>query len=591
MIKIFVTYFLTFFVLVLPAQQSMKTVPIQDIEFFGVEQASQRTVEKWFSLQKGDAFDPDVLHEKCLSLLNGYAAANMPYTSIDSLTYRIAPDSSGAVVRVYIQEGKKIEIGNIELSGLPEKEAESILDDFYTKPAKSFQTDRLERDLYESLTTFEKAGFPFIKYDLQSIKLDSVSQTTDHIGLAFRAAKGPKLVLKEIQIIGNEVTKDEVILREIRINEGDLYDYNKVAKIPARLMKLGYFRRVAEPTVFLAEGDQGGLLINVEEGNTSSFDGVVGYTPGTGEDTGYFTGLINISLGNLFGTGRSFLAHWQKRDKFSQDMKFHYREPWVAGLPVHLGGGFSQLIQDSTYIEREYGLDATLPLVEGFSVIGDVQRMAILPDSLGSYMLGIPRSQTLSASIGIQYDSRDDLLNPGRGIYYFTSVETGAKNNLGPQEILESYNLDDKVNNRRFVIDIDFFIPTFNRQVLALALHGRQITSSEEFIPITDQYRLGGTRSLRGYREDQFRGANVAWTNIEYRYVLGARSRAFIFCDLGYYYADNPAGVSEDFKIGYGFGIRLETGLGIMGIDYGLAYGEKQGLMSGLLHVGLVNEF
>jgi outer membrane translocation and assembly module TamA len=64
-----------------------------------------------------------------------------------------------------------------------------------------------------------------------------------------------------------------------------------------------------------------------------------------------------------------------------------------------------------------------------------------------------------------------------------------------------------------------------------------------------------------------------------------------VFCDVGYYYGDNPSGLVEDFKIGYGFGVRLETGLGIMGIDYGLAYGEKQGLMSGLLHVGLVNEF
>jgi outer membrane protein assembly factor BamA len=126
---------------------------------------------------------------------------------------------------------------------------------------------------------------------------------------------------------------------------------------------------------------------------------------------------------------------------------------------------------------------------------------------------------------------------------------------------------------------------------LALSFHGRRISSSEKFIPIPDQYRLGGTRSLRGYREDQFRGSTIAWSNMEYRYILGPRSRAFVFCDVGYYHAENSNGVSEDLKIGYGFGVRLETGLGIMGIDYGLAYGEKTGLMSGLLHVGLVNEF
>lgn len=573
------------------SQEKKKSIPVQDIQFFGVERASEKNVAKWFSLEKGDPFHPDELHQKCVSLLKGYVADGMPYTSIDSVTYKIFPDSSAAHIRIYIREGKNLDTGAINISGLNEAESEKILDGFYTKSGREFQPDKLERDLDESLTTFEKAGYPFIKYDLQSLSIDSVSERTDEIDLTYKAAKGPRLIVEEINIIGNDVTKDNVILREIRIKQGDVFDHDKVEKIPARLMKLGYFRHVGRPTVFLAEGELGGLLINVEEGNTSSFDGVVGYTPGTDEESGYFTGLININLGNLFGTGRSLLAHWQKRDKASQDMMFHYLEPWVAGWPVHLGGGFEQLIQDSTYIQREHGLDVTLPLVESFSVIGDVKRTAILPDSMGSYQLGIPRSETTSASIGIQYDSRDDLLNPQSGIFYFTSMENGAKRNISPEEIIETYNLDKKVDNKRYALDLDFYIPTFRRQLVALSFHGRRITSSEAFIPVPDQYRLGGTRSLRGYREDQFRGSTIAWSNLEYRYILGPRSRAFVFCDVGYYYADNSTGLSEDYKIGYGFGVRLETGLGIMGIDYGLAYGEKTGLMSGLLHVGLVNEF
>lgn len=568
-----------------------REIPVKKIDFFGVERVSKKSVQRWFDLPQGSPFDADDLHRKCQALLQGYATSGMPYTQIDSLTYHILPDSSAAFVRVYIREGKMLETGDITLLGFEQDEEVEILQSFYTKSGREFQTQKLERDLDESLIDFEKQGFPFIKYDLQAITLDSLSPSTYQIGLTFKAAKGPRLVLKEIQIAGNEVTKDHVLLREIRIREGDIYDYKKVSKIPSRLMKLGYFRRVHEPGVFWVTGNDGGLLINVEEGNTSSFDGVVGYTPGTDDEKGYFTGLINIHLGNLFGTGRSFSAHWQKRDRFSQDMMFHYREPWVAGFPVHVGIGFNQLIQDSTYIQRDYGVDVMLPLVESFSLLGDVKKSSILPDSLGSHMLGIPRSETISASIGIQYDSRDDLLNPRSGIYYFTSVETGAKKNIGPETIIEDYDLDRKVANKRFVFDFDFFLPTFRRQLFALSFNGRQIQSSEEYIPVPDQYRLGGTLSLRGYREDQFRGTSVFWTNMEYRYLLGPRSRAFVFCDMGYYYAKNPNGVKEDFKIGYGFGVRLETGLGIMGIDYGLAYGEKQGLMSGLLHVGLVNEF
>ncbi|MBN1560092.1 BamA/TamA family outer membrane protein [candidate division KSB1 bacterium] len=588
--KNLIKYFTLFFLLPALSQQAQKRITVAEIEFFGAERVSRRMVQKWADLQKGDPFQPDELLQKCVAILQGYKSAGMPYTRIDSLTYSISPDSSAATVRFYIREGEHVNTGELTLAGLDSNEAENIKRSLYTKTGRPFDRDKLERDLDESITNLEKQGFPFAKYDLQSLRLDS-SLKADQLSFTFKVSKGPRLVIQEIQIAGNEVTKDKVIRREIRIKEGELYDYKKVAKIPTKLMKLGYFRRVHEPAVYIAEGDAGGLLITVEEGNTSSFDGVVGYTPGTDEEKGYFTGLINVNLGNLFGTGRVFSAHWQKRDKTSQDMMFHYREPWVAGLPVHLGGGFNQLIQDSTYIQRDYGMDVSVPLVENFSVIADIKKMSILPDSLGSHMLGIPKSETVSASIGIQYDSRDDALNPQSGIYYFTSIETGAKKNLGPDEIIDTYKLDRQVDNKRFVIDIDFYIPTFRRQVVALALHGRQITSTEQHIPLTDQYRLGGTRSLRGYREDQFRGSGIAWTNMEYRYILGPRSRAFVFCDVGYYYAANSRGVVEDLKIGYGFGVRLETGLGIMGIDYGLAYGEKQGLMSGLLHVGLVNEF
>jgi outer membrane protein insertion porin family len=571
------------------AQDTKNKIPIKNINFYGIEKVGTTTVRKWFGLKKNDSFNSDALHKNVMALLQAYAEDGRPYSRLDSLRYTILQDNSGAVIDVYVREGEKIKTGDFTFKGLDDYQLQKVKDEILIRSGRNFDAKKLERDVDRMITRLEKEGHPFAKFDIQSISNDSLQ--SEKINIALKASSGPHLVIKEIQINGNEITKKEVILRELRIKEGDFYSYEKTLQIQSRLMKLGFFRRVEPAQVFLAKEDKGGLLINVEEGNTSKFDGVVGYSPGTGDDKGYFTGLVDISLGNLFGTGRSLLAHWQKKDKASQDMLFHYREPWVAGFPVHIGGGFQQLIQDSTYIQREYGFDIMLPLVESFSVVADLKKASILPDSMGSYQLGLPKSETVRASIGIRYDSRDDLLNPGRGIYYFTSVESGSKKNLGPQDIMLANNIDAKVENKRVFIDIDFYLPTLRRQLLSISMHGRQITSSEEFIPVPDQYRLGGTKSMRGYREDQFRGSSVAWTNVEYRYLLGPRSRAFIFFDAGYYNATNPQGVSEAFKIGYGFGFRLETGLGIMGIDYGLAYGEKQGIVGGLLHVGLVNEF
>jgi outer membrane protein assembly factor BamA len=78
--------------------------------------------------------------------------------------------------------------------------------------------------------------------------------------------------------------------------------------------------------------------------------------------------------------------------------------------------------------------------------------------------------------------------------------------------------------------------------------------------------------------------------NLEYRYLLGRRSRAFVFADAGMYQRrERDRGLIREDKIGYGFGIRLETRLGVMGVDYGLARGDD--LIQGKVHVGLVNRF
>ncbi len=568
---------------------SPKIVPIKNIEIFGAEKFSDKEVRSWLKLKENAPFSQASLYAGIKGLLQQYADRGFPYARVDSVLYRIAADSSGAYIKVYLRENKKVQVGRVDIIGVDSVQVRELKSRFELHPGDKWDTIKFEADLDDALTQLENRGYPFGRFELKAITLDSINESTDGLGLKWRLAPGPQLVLNEVQIVGNKVTKKSVILREIRFKPGEIYNRRKVDRITQRLMRTGFFSRVDEPEVFVAHGNEGGLLLRVEEGKASRFDGVVGYTPGVGEEKGYFTGLIDISLGNLFGTGRSLLARWQKRDQKTQDLKFYYREPWVAGWPLSVGAGFDQLIQDTTYVQRDWVLDLSLPLLENLNLIAGFTRMDISPDSVGSFILGIPQSRTLSASIGIDYDTRDDLLNPRRGVYYQTTAEVGKKRNLGPAELIHQYDLKERINNRRLSLDMEFYAPLFKRQVLALSLHGRQLVSSEKLVPISDTYRLGGARTLRGYREDQFRGTSVAWTNLEFRYILGRRSRVFLFLDNGYYQYETLSGKNEALVTGYGFGFRLETGLGIMGIDYGLGKGD--GLFNGKVHVGLINEF
>ena len=99
-------------------------------------------------------------------------------------------------------------------------------------------------------------------------------------------------------------------------------------------------------------------------------------------------------------------------------------------------------------------------------------------------------------------------------------------------------------------------------------------------------FELGGSRNLRGFNENQFSGYRILWSNLELRYLLSRNSRAFLFSDYGYVHNDE---YTFDKLFGFGFGLRVETRLGILRLDYGFSYFEDElrNPLDGIIHFGL----
>ena len=100
-------------------------------------------------------------------------------------------------------------------------------------------------------------------------------------------------------------------------------------------------------------------------------------------------------------------------------------------------------------------------------------------------------------------------------------------------------------------------------------------------------YRLGGARSLRGYDEDQFRGASARRVRVELRARFDADGYAFLFHDLGFVEPVSPTGgrLGRDLYPGYGAGIVFPSALGPIALSY--AVNPDEGLQRGRIHVGL----
>jgi len=354
-----------------------------------------------------------------------------------------------------------------------------------------------------------------------------------------------------------------------------------------RLEKLNIFSSVEEPQIYTIQSrKESGLLITVKEGNTNTFDGILGYVPPVTEgEKGYFTGLVNLSFRNLFGTARRLDARWQQETKSTQELELKYSEPYFFGLPLNVSGGFLQRIQDTSYTHRKFDFKGDILVSDRFTLgfTAGIDRV-IPPDSAAVFT--IADSRILYGGTEIRYDSRDNVYIPVSGIVYRVNYAYGDKKIYSAQsEANQSFSL------QRYSMDVDFYSSFFKRQSLLIRFFIGQVTSGK--LEDADFYKVGGIKNVRGYREEQFRASKLTYGNIELRYAFSRKSFGHVFFDPGYYYRPpdeiNNIPKQEGFIYGYGLGIRLETAIGIVGVSY--AIGKGDGMLDGKIHFGLVNEF
>lgn len=444
----------------------------------------------------------------------------------------------------------------------------------------------------EILNHFENNGYPFAKINITSIYF--FDDSTSGINLAdiyLSISKGEESKIDLVEIEGNNKTKDYVIVRAAGIYEGEKYKQEIIDNIPDRLNRLRFFEPIDVPGYYFNSKNKGVLKIVVKEKETNNFDGVFGYVPASGSnDKGFFTGYINISLRNLFGTGRAAAIRWQQENRNSQELELRYLEPWIFNYPFNIEASLFQRKQDSTYVQRTVEGKIEFLATQDISASAILNSQSTIPTERSDNVFTVFNSSALTYGINLKIDTRDDFYSPQKGIYLLNSYKFTSKSINGPARFITPETTT-STTFQRLEMDFSFFQTLFTNQVAALQIHARELKGNN--FEISDMYFLGGTTSLRGYREKQFQGNRVLWSNLEYRYLLTRRSFAFLFMDTGYYLrnADAAKNINEisDFKIGYGFGLNIETGLGVLGVSFALGKGDS--FSEGKIHFGIINEF
>lgn len=561
---------------------------IRQIAFEGIEHLDRKQLSKLIGIDAGQPYLQAEMVAGLSRVLEKYREDGFVFASIEPEVITIPPDQ--VQIRLHIHERTRVRTGEITIEGNHLLSTTDLLHALGLRKGAPFSHVVFESGIHKILTLYSERGYP--KAEIEPINFH-LSEEQGTVDLRLQIREGNQVQIGSVKLTGLQKTKPEIVLRELPVQAGDIFDQRKIDQSFHRLVNLGYFYEVS-PSL-LEEGARPEEVIfnaKVTEARTGRFSGIIGYAPPTTEFEGapQLTGVIEAIETNLLGTGRQANFLW--KSGLLRTLRIGYTEPWAFGKPIKIGVEYSQVKQRNQFTDAESDENAASVTVaarfrrlfEGslglsYKRIGLPASDSFLPATSPSLPLTITDGADPAVQSGVKYgvtlgltrDSRDYFLNPTRGRLDHVAFEFSRG--------------DFKL--RKLWIDLRGYFPTWRRQVIALGLHGAAAWGDN--IPPTELFYLGGANTLRGYDEDWFFGPRRVYANIEYRLLVGRTSQFFVFTDLGTVTQTAHPTVFDPLRVGYGFGMRLESKGGLLRMDYGLAEGRSA--LEGKIHVNLGTSF
>ena len=395
--------------------------------------------------------------------------------------------------------------------------------------------------------------------------------------------------LEDVIVKGNKKTKTRVILREMKLKKGDLFNKDLARRSVERIYNTGYFEDV---NVRLLPGQINRndviMEIDVLEQKTGTFTIGAGYSDSDG-----LVGILGLSETNFRGTGDKVSINWEfgGNTNSNKNYVFSYTRPWVNDHGDSLGFSIFDRESDyddydakgnsiAEYYKRTRGYNMTFGRVRSeyvkdyFTLETKQTRYTDYQggydyskdssysnnkglDFAGMNYLGKNFGRTNSLTWSHVFDNRDSIYDPTRG------------KRLSFTGILAGHGLGGDFNYYKLIAESRSYYKVGRAHVIAMRFMGG-IGFGD--MPYSDLFTLGGSDNLRGYEDDQFKGSRMYEGTVEYRFPIIKKVQGVVFSDFGNAWSGtgNIPWYEENnkFHISAGLGVRLTTPIGPVRLDY-----------------------
>ena len=519
---------------------------------------------------KKDVLDADVEKIRAWYLNHGFLNVK-----IDPPHLELSEDGKWFDIALSISEEMPFKIGKLDVTGNRLLDRTVLHPLIQSQEGAPVNRGQIRQDVARLTDAYGQRGHLFAAVVPQVVPASDDSHRVD---VTFQVTEGEPVSVREIRITGNQTTRDKVIRRELRVNEQERIDTQKLQRSLQRLHNLNFFENIEVVPEPVAPGWID-LEVEVKEKSTGTFSVGGGYGS---PDGAFFT--VDTTIGNFTGRGQLLRL---KADTGSR-RKTHsltFKEPYFLDANLSATVDLFNTTRDYTdsYIEKRVGSDLAFGRAfsehvnAGFSYtlatldIRDVTDTAprLVQDQAG---------KTLTSAVGLtlSHDTRDFIFDPKSGSRHALSLEYAGTFLGGDNDYYKA------------VFDSSRFFPLWIGHVLSLharvgyaAAMGGTDTEPKQ-LPVGERFLVGGINTVRGFGygqagptdpvTDEILGGNKAlFFNVEYIVPLvpEANIKGVLFYDYGGAFNESEAIHRRGLRQAAGFGVRWISPIGPLRLEWG----------------------
>jgi len=514
----------------------------------------------------------------------GYLDARVGMPDID-----LSEDKESFILTFHIAEGHPYTVGSVVFNGNSVFEDEELEIRSFVRPDDVFQRSSIRREVTRITDKYGEKGYSFAEITPALIP-DPQTLTTQ---ITFTVKEGDLIRIRKIHISGNDKTRDNVIRREVRVDEQEIINSVAIKRSFQRLNNLNFFETV-EILPEQVEEDKVDLEVKVKEKPTGSFSVGGGFST-----LDQLTAIVNISEGNLLGLG--YLARIRGQVGLRRTLGvLTFRNPALWDDPTSFQiDGFSTATNFLTYWEERAG--GTVQFGRAFSeyIIGSFTLVAEAitikdpsSDAPISIVSQVGDQSTTGFRSSLFRDTRDNFQDPRSG------SRSGVRLGFG-SEVLGGTN-----SFYRISLDGLKYIP-LPIWDLRMAFRGRFGIAEGyggDATPLTELFFVGGINTIRGFRFGRagpvtsggtLQGSNrqvILNTDLIFPVLPDAKLNGVIFFDYGKGFAEGED-LDIDLRPAGGLEVRWISPFGPLRGAWGINLDPKPNEQSSVFEFSVGNVF